>query len=101
MLGGLIPLVLLGRKELRAQRPMLLLAALLAAGGVVLNRVNVVLLAMHPRGPMPWKAASSYTPSLVEWGISVGLIAATLFLFGLGARRLPLLPKATPGDAHA
>ena len=28
-----------------------------------------------------------------EWGVSVGLIAATIFLFGLGARLMPVLPK--------
>ncbi len=100
VLGGLLPLALLSRAELRLKRSVLLCGSLLAAGGVVLNRVNVVLLAMHPRGPMPWKAPSSYTPSLVEWGISVGLLAATVFLFGLGARRLPLLPKSAPTGAH-
>jgi formate dehydrogenase iron-sulfur subunit len=30
---------------------------------------------------------------VVEWGISIGLIAATIFLFGLGARLMPVLPK--------
>jgi formate dehydrogenase iron-sulfur subunit len=27
-----------------------------------------------------------------EWGISVGLIAATIFLYGFAVRRLPVLP---------
>jgi formate dehydrogenase iron-sulfur subunit len=43
-------------------------------------------------GPMPGLRPEIYTPSLVEWGISVGLIAATIFLFGLAARLVPLLP---------
>jgi formate dehydrogenase iron-sulfur subunit len=34
---------------------------------------------------------------VVEWGISVGLIAATIFLFGLAVRRLPVLPKEEAG----
>jgi formate dehydrogenase iron-sulfur subunit len=42
---------------------------------------------------MPQIAPASYTPTIFEWGVSVGLIAATIFLFGLGARLLPLLPK--------
>jgi formate dehydrogenase iron-sulfur subunit len=68
--------------------------------GVVFNRVNVVVLAMHLRGPMPQVAPEAYSPSIFEWGISVGLIAASVFLFGLGARLLPLLPKhpAVQGD---
>ena len=49
---------------------------------------------------MPGSAPSAYSPSVYEWGISVGLVAATVFLFGAGARFLPLLPKKT-SDAPA
>jgi formate dehydrogenase iron-sulfur subunit len=67
---------------------------------VVFNRVNVVILAMSLKGPMPQIAPETYSPSIFEWGISVGLIAATIFLFGLGVRLMPLLPRqeATQGD---
>jgi formate dehydrogenase iron-sulfur subunit len=75
---------------------MLLTASALTAAGVTLNRVNVVLLAMNLPGPMPWVRPEFYSPSLVEWGISVGLIAATIFLFGLAARLVPLLPTTDP-----
>jgi len=93
VLGGIFPLVLLAPAALRVQPAVLFLGALLATLGVVLNRVNVVLLAMDLKGPMPQIAPASYFPSIFEWGISVGLIAATIFLFGLGARLMPLLPK--------
>ncbi len=79
---------------------MLGLAAALAAAGIVMNRVNVVLFAMHMRGPMPGWAPKSYTPSVVEWGLSIGLIAATIFLFGLGARLLPVLPRSEQSAGH-
>jgi len=42
---------------------------------------------------MPWGAPEFYTPSVVEWGVSIGLVAATIFLFGLGARLMPVLSK--------
>ena len=71
--------------------------ALLATAGVVFNRVNVVLFAMNLKGPMPQTAPQSYLPSIFEWGISIGLIAATIFLFGLGARLVPLLPREHAG----
>jgi formate dehydrogenase iron-sulfur subunit len=93
ILGGLLPLVLLARST-RPFRPAVLFAgALLCALGVVFNRVNVVLWAMDLRGPMPQNAPAPYSPSIVEWGISIGLIAAAIFLFGLGARLLPVLPE--------
>ena len=62
--------------------------------------MNVVLFAMTFRGRMPWVGPQSYAPSIFEWGISVGLIAATIFLFGLGARLMPILPRSERGEAH-
>ena len=93
-LGGIIPLGLLAPASLRSRPRALFAGALLTTLGIVFNRVNVVLWAMDLRGPMPQLARASYLPSVFEWGISVGLIAATIFLFGLGARLMPLLPKA-------
>jgi formate dehydrogenase iron-sulfur subunit len=100
VLGGLVPLALLSRAALRARPGFLFAGTLLTAMGVTFNRVNVVLFAMHLKGAMPQVAPESYSPSIFEWGISVGLIAATIFLFGLGARLMPILPKheATQGD---
>ncbi|HKD04676.1 MAG TPA: 4Fe-4S dicluster domain-containing protein [Bryobacteraceae bacterium] len=99
VLGGIVPLILLFRAR-QGQHSMLFAGALLTALGVVFNRVNVVLFAMDLRGAMPQIAPEPYTPSLVEWGISIGLIAATIFLFGLGARLVPLLPKHEAGHGH-
>ena len=47
---------------------------------------------MTLKGPMPF-APERYSPSAYEWGVSLGLIAATIFLFGLAARNMPVLPK--------
>jgi formate dehydrogenase iron-sulfur subunit len=99
-LGGLVPLVLLSTAALRARPGLLLLASALAVLGVVYNRLNVVIFAMDLRGRMPWVAAERYAPSFVEWAISIGLIAATVFLFGLGARWVPVLPKREAGEGH-
>ena len=73
---------------------MLFVASLLAVLGVAYNRMNVVIFAMNFRGRMPWGAPESYVPSIVEWGVSIGLIAATIFLFGLAARLMPVLSRA-------
>jgi formate dehydrogenase iron-sulfur subunit len=100
ILGGVVPLALLATKAQR-QRPALLFAgSLLAVLGVAYNRMNVVLFAMTFRGRMPWGAPESYMPSVIEWGISIGLIAATIFLFGLAARLMPVLTRAEPSEAH-
>jgi formate dehydrogenase iron-sulfur subunit len=100
ILGGVVPLVLLGLKSLRQRADVLFVASLLAVLGVAYNRMNVVLFAMTFRGRMPWGAPESYVPSIVEWGVSIGLIAATIFLFGLVARLMPVLSRAEPVQGH-
>ena len=100
LIGGVLPLILLARKSSRNRRDVLFAGALLAVLGVVYNRVNVVLFAMTFRGRMPWVAPQSYAPSIFEWGVSIGLIAATIFLFGLGARLMPILAKSDRGEGH-
>jgi formate dehydrogenase iron-sulfur subunit len=100
LLGCLLPLVLLRSAVLRSRRPVLLAGALLTTLGVVFNRTNVVLFAMNLKGAMPQFAAESYSPSVFEWGISVGLIAAAIFLFGLGARYLPILPRREASQGY-
>jgi len=95
LLGGLLPLVLLSTNALRNNPKTLALGCAFAVGGVVFNRMNVVAFGMTLRGAMPQTAPVHYFPSIFEWGISVGLIAATIFLFGLGVRHLPVLPEET------
>jgi formate dehydrogenase iron-sulfur subunit len=99
--SAVLALVLLSRDVWRSRPAVTATAAALTAGGIILHRIDVVYLAMHPTGPMPWTAPSSYLPAWPEWGLSIGLIAATVFLFGVGARRLPILPKPDTGEAPA
>jgi formate dehydrogenase iron-sulfur subunit len=100
LLGGVVPLILLARKPLRQRLGVLRLASALTVAGVAFNRMNVVLFAMNIRGRMPWDAPESYVPSIVEWGVSIGLIAATIFLFGLAVRLMPVLVKPQPLEGH-
>jgi formate dehydrogenase iron-sulfur subunit len=62
--------------------------------------MNVVIFGMTLKGPMPQIAPSSYTPSLVEWGLPIGLVALTILLISLGIRYLPVLSKDDT-SAHA
>jgi formate dehydrogenase iron-sulfur subunit len=96
LLGGILPLFLLASRSRRQRADVLFFAALLATLGVTYNRMNVVLFAMTFRGRMPWRSPEGYAPSIVEWGISIGLIAATIFLFGLAARLMPILSRTEP-----
>jgi formate dehydrogenase iron-sulfur subunit len=98
VLGGAVPLALLATAKLRQSPKVLFWGALLACGGVVLDRADVVVFAMRLKGPMPQLAPQPYFPSVFEWGVSIGLVAATIFLFGLAARNMPVLPKEEPAQ---
>jgi len=101
--GGILPLVMLSTEKLRQNPKVLFWGALFACGGVILNRADVVIFAMYLKGPMPLYVGQPYLPSVFEWGVSVGLVAATIFLFGWAARNMPLLPKEEPSpraDVH-
>ena len=93
VVGGFLPLALLSKPEWRADPKRLMYGAALTTFGIVFNRINVVILAMNLKGARPQLAPESYIPSLAEWGVSLGLIAAAIYLFGLGARLMPVLPS--------
>ena len=97
VVGGLLPAALLSSAKVRETPKLLALGAFLSMAGIVFNRINVVVLGMNLKGALPQLGPQSYFPSVVEWGISLGLIAATIFLFGLGVRFLPVLPKEEAG----
>ncbi len=93
------PLILFGFARLRNRPALLQLGAILASSEVILNRSNAVLLAMTLRGPIPQIAPAHYFPSLIEWGIALAPVAATVLLFTLAARVMPLLPKGEAASA--
>jgi Ni/Fe-hydrogenase subunit HybB-like protein len=87
--GVMLPLVLLLSERIRRSPRGLLLAALLAIAGVVLNRVNVFLTAYTPVYP-----AERYVPSLGEFAVSAGLVAALVLVNRIVVRVFPVLPAA-------
>ena len=100
VLGCVVPLFLLSGKAQRSRPNTLFWGTLLTMLGIVLNRMNVVLFGQTLTGPPPWVKPVSYFPSFAEWGVSIGLIAATIFLFGLAARHMPMLTKGEVSEGH-
>ena len=59
----MIPLGLLATRKSRGSRGTLFFGALLACGGVILNRTNVVVYALNLKDPIPQSDPQSYAPS--------------------------------------
>jgi Ni/Fe-hydrogenase subunit HybB-like protein len=95
VVGLLIPLIMLVSRRIRHSPPWLGVACFLVMLGVILNRANVYLIGYHP--PYTDKV---YTPSLAEWGSTIGLIAGLIFLWRAIAIYFPVItPPAKPRTA--
>ncbi|MFH1033277.1 MAG: Ni/Fe-hydrogenase cytochrome b subunit [Pseudomonadota bacterium] len=89
LFGVLIPWLMLLVPALRRRRATLFMAAFLIVAGVVLNRVNVFLVAYQP--PFP---AHPYFPSVGEMAITMGFIAALMLAYRFTVYYLPVLTPA-------
>ena len=76
VIGVAVPLVMLLYREVRHSPRWLATASLLVMIGVVVNRANVYWV-----GYRPAYAAERYFPSLAEWGLTIGVVAALLFIW--------------------
>lgn len=94
-LGALVPIIILLTPRLRRRDALVMLAAVLALTGVVVNRWNVTLSGLIV--PMDWSpgaasvfSVNAYRPSWIEWGVGLGVVGYVLLAFTLGLRYLPI-----------
>ncbi|HZN52925.1 MAG TPA: NrfD/PsrC family molybdoenzyme membrane anchor subunit [Methylomirabilota bacterium] len=92
-LGLLLPLVLLILPEVRQSRGGLATACALVLFGLLLHRLNVTVIGLRVRH---WE---TYIPSLGEIGITLGITAGAMFVFGVLVRILPIHEELTPAPA--
>lgn len=103
LLGAVVPAVILIWPRFRNQDSWVIVAMVLAVIGIIVNRWNVTLSGLIV--PMDWSpgvaevfSVNSYQPSLVEWGVGLGVMGYALLALTLGLRFLPMFPK---DDEHA
>ncbi len=87
MLLFILPLFVLFNRELRARRGPLFASCTMVVLGLVLNRMNVVLVGMR-RG-----TGADYFPNWQELWVSAFIVVAGALAFGLVVRFLPVFPK--------
>ena len=83
----LLPMIVLFKAAASAKTlAPVFIAQLLVLIGVILNRLDVLLLAQLSAG-------AAYSPSLIEWTISLGLIATICLAYKLALAKLPIAGK--------
>lgn len=85
-IGVLAPIIILSITRFRRSVTGLFTAASMVIGGVVLNRINVFLVAYKPL-----YADKPYFPSLMEIMVTLGLVAALVLLYRLLVINFPVL----------
>jgi menaquinone reductase, integral membrane subunit len=99
VLLGLVPACLLTLRSTAKRRGLLLGAAAMTCGGVLLNRfvLTVQTLALPT---LPFDEFLQYTPSWQEVASFAGVIAYGVILYSLSYRYLPLFAAPKGDDAH-
>jgi Ni/Fe-hydrogenase subunit HybB-like protein len=105
ILGILIPVLFFLVPRFRRNPTYLVLGAVFAAIGIVVNRWNVTVSGLtvpvsYSPGAEYILPAQSYGPSLVEWGVSLGVIGYVGLALTLGVLFLPLF-KTGSQATHA
>jgi formate dehydrogenase iron-sulfur subunit len=77
----------------RRSRGGLAVASALVVAGVLLHRLNVTVIGLRVRH---WE---TYVPSLGEIGITLGITAGAIFVFGVLVRILPIHEERSPARA--
>lgn len=98
LLGGLAPALILLLPNLCQRRNLVMLALGSIIAGVVINRWNVTLSGLV--APPAWSPgvlgnviAVSYTPSIIELLVALGIVSYALLGFTLGVRYLDIYPR--------
>ncbi len=86
VIGVILPILLLMIPAVRRSPRWLGASCLMVILGVVLNRLNVFVIGYHP----PF-ATKSYFPSITEFAVSIGLVAALLLVYRIAVTYLPIL----------
>ncbi len=87
LLGVILPIAILSVKKMRTNINMLFSVNILVIVGVLLNRMNVCLFSQESYNS--WRGFS-YSPSWMEFLLSLGVVALGVFLYKMSAKHLPL-----------
>jgi len=102
LLTAVIPIILFTQKGLRESQTGLLLGSLMSIVGVFMYRFNATLTAQAVNrftAPSVTQTAS-YTPSLGEFAVQFGVLAAAALAWYFAARFLPVFPETVKEEAH-
>lgn len=104
LIGIIVPMILLLNSKTRSNRFWRMSALLMVVGGLVAYRWNInlagALIVLSYLPGQPTVTYASYTPSLIEWMVGLGVIAFGLLVFSLGVRYLRVVDHYIVEEEH-
>lgn len=94
-LGMVVPIIMIAMKSVRESRSGLLWSSGLIIMGLMLNRINTLVISHAPA------RTGSYFPTVWEFLFTLGLIAGAMYAFRLAAKYLPLFSEQKAGIPEA
>ena len=88
--GVIIPILILASRQNRTNLKSIFAVNILVIVGVLVNRLNVCVFSMQS---YTTSKGAAYFPSLIEFLITLGIVALGVFLFKMAAKHLPLFAK--------
>lgn len=103
LLGVVVPAIFFLMPRFNRRPQFLVLGALLATIGVIVNRWNVTVSGLtvplsYSPGVLYTGPVGSYFPNLPEWGVAVGIVGYAMLMLTLGVLLLPLFSEK---EGHA
>ena len=89
IIGVIVPIIILSIKKLRAKVGWLFTSAFMVIAGIVMNRVNVFLVAYKPLYPEKYH----YFPSAGEFLVTAGFIAALVIVYRAFVMIFPVISQ--------
>jgi Ni/Fe-hydrogenase subunit HybB-like protein len=90
IIGVILPLVLLSMKDMRSRVNSIFTINMLVITGILLNRMNVAIFGISGYTA---KTGADYFPSLMEFIVTLAMVAFAIFGFKLAAKYLNLFPE--------
>jgi molybdopterin-containing oxidoreductase family membrane subunit len=95
LLGIIVPAIFFLAPRFNRRSLYLVLGAMLATMGIIVNRWNVTVSGLtvpldYSPGTQYLSPVGSYFPNLPEWGVAIGIIGYALLMLTLGVLFLPL-----------
>jgi molybdopterin-containing oxidoreductase family membrane subunit len=104
ILGIVIPVIIFLHPRFRKNPRALVVGAFLAALGLVFSRWNVTVSGLivplnYALGTLFQVSPADYFPSLIEWGVIIGVLGYVMLLFTVAVYFLPIF-EYEDGEAH-